>query len=152
MTVSPPVSKPRKRRGPGVAAPTAVTAAPAENVVGLPGRGTVARPPGLGVDGNKFWDEITAEFDLGGAELAVLADACHERDLLSRLQAELGAQDAMVPGSKGQQVSNPLFGEIRQHRLAFVALVKALKLPTDDTGSASANARALVNRRWQRQG
>lgn len=111
-------------------------------------------PAGLGAKARSVWTGTVKEFELRADELRLLEDACREIDLIERLDKELARGDLLVQGSMGQQVTNPLVGEIRQHRLALARLFNQLHLPDDDTadspGRASAAARDLANRRHRR--
>lgn len=111
-------------------------------------------PAGLGVKARSVWTRITKEYDLRADELRLLEDACREVDLIERIDKELAKGSLMVPGSMGQQVTNPLVAEIRQHRLALARLFNQLHLPDDgdelSPGHASAAARDLANRRHRR--
>lgn len=111
-------------------------------------------PANLGAKARSVWTRTTKDFDLRADELRLLEDACREIDLVDRLDRALRDGDLMVQGSMGQQVTNPLLQEIRQHRLALARLFNQLHLPDDDTeespARASAAARDLANRRHRR--
>lgn len=111
------------------------------------------KPNDLGDRGSALWDSVTARYDLRPDELAILADACHEADIIERLKAEFAVRDLITTGSMGQDVAAPHVSEIRQHRSTLAALLTKLRLPDDSEGkgsNASSEAgRALVNQRWR---
>lgn len=112
----------------------------------------VTAPQKLSRAGRKFWTDITEKYELRTDELRILEDACREMDLIDRLEGELEGAKAIVHGSQGQPVINPLISEQRQHRATLAALLRQLKLP-DENGlseeeNRSAQARAAANARW----
>jgi hypothetical protein len=110
------------------------------------------KPADLGDRGSALWDSVTASYSLRPDELAILADACHEADIIEKLKAEFDSRDLITTGSMGQDVAAPHVSEIRQHRMALAGLLGKLRLPDDAgaRGSASSEAgRALVNQRWR---
>ena len=125
----------------------------------------VRRPDGLLAGGRQMWDDIMAAYELRFDERRILEDACHEVDLIDRLERALRKAPLQVDGSMGQPVSNPLIQEIRQHRNTLAGLLAKLKLA--DTGAGedeapqagdvvsatrSTAARAAANARWGRRG
>lgn len=112
------------------------------------------KPTGLGERGSALWDSVTSRYGLRPDELAILADACHEADIIERLKAEFATRDLITTGSMGQDVAAPHVSEIRQHRATLSALLSKLRLPDDDSAApsgagASEAGRALVNQRWR---
>jgi len=111
-------------------------------------------PPGLAARGRRFWRDTVAEFDLSGAELHLLQEACRTLDDLDRLAGMVEQYGPTVTGSQGQPVVNPALTEARGQRLALHRLVSALALPDDDgqtTPSAvSTAARKAAQARWSR--
>ena len=89
-------------------------------------------PPGLAARGRRFWRDTVAEFDLSGAELHLLQEACRTLDDLDRLAGMVEQYGPTVTGSQGQPVCNPALTEARGQRLALHRLVSALALPDDD--------------------
>ena len=119
---------------------------------------TRSAPRGLGRGGRALWRQVTAAHSgLSPAALRVLADACHEADVVDRLQEALAGAEPVVTGSMGQQVPHPLLGELRQHRGLLGVLLKSLRLPDGDDGAAerakadSDAARAAARARWDRR-
>jgi hypothetical protein len=96
-----------------------------------------------------------ADYQLRPDELRILEAACRTADNIVQLDAELKDADVLVEGSKGQDVVNPLFGEVRLQRLAFGRLLSHLGLDDADGvagGQArSAAGRRLAAQRWQRK-
>lgn len=112
-------------------------------------------PAHLGSGARKLWREVTGTYELRPDELRILEDACREMDLIDFLEAERTADgfSVMVRGSQGQDVINPIFSELRQHRSALRQLLGQLKLPDEGGGEArSAQAREAANARWRRAG
>lgn len=103
-----------------------------------------------------LWRKLTAEYELRADELRHLEDACRTLDLIERMESELRTGPLFMKGSQGQDVANPLAGEIRQHRALLVRLFAALHLPEEaeqaerGAQARSAAARSLANQRWQR--
>jgi hypothetical protein len=60
----------------------------------------------------------------------------------------------MVRGSQGQDVANPLLGEVRMHRKAYIDFIGKLELPESDGAAAHdprrAAAQKAANARWSR--
>lgn len=119
-------------------------------------------PTGLRKGGKELWTSIHAKhYVLRPDELRILEDACHQADLIDELNRELRKQlragRFTVAGSMGQQVSNPLISEIRQHRATLTQMLAKLKLP-DLAGEPSGNTgdgpvrgeqqRNAANSRW----
>lgn len=111
------------------------------------------KPETLGDRGSALWDSIADRWALRPDELAILADACHEADIIVRLQAAFETRDLVSIGSMKQEVADPVGQELRQHRNVLRSLLAALKLPDDEArdggSSASEAGRALVNNRWR---
>ena len=113
------------------------------------------KPSGLGTRASRLWDKITGEFQLRADEVEVLEDACRTLDFVVRMEAELAGSPLWVRGSHGQEVANPIAGEIRQHRALFIRQMSALHLPVDEedaAGRRSAYSRDLANKRWRKAG
>lgn len=110
------------------------------------------KPADLGDRGTALWESVTSSYGLRPDELAILADACHEADIIELLKREFAARELITTGSMGQDVAAPHVSEIRQHRMALAGLLTKLRLPDEGSagGSASSEAgRALVNQRWR---
>lgn len=107
------------------------------------------KPEDLDDRGSALWDSVTSTYSLRPDELAILADAAHECDIIERLKAEFESRSLITTGSMGQDVAAPHVSEIRQHRATLATLLTKLRLP-DESGSAgrSEAGRALVNQRW----
>jgi len=86
-----------------------------------------------------------------GDELLLLAAAAKLVDETARLEAELNTAPTMLPGSKGQDRVNPLFAEVRAHRLALGRVLSQLGLADalDPDGAARSTAgRRMARARW----
>ena len=90
---------------------------------------TTRAPAGLGTAGRKLWHEITQPYALDAGELRALEAAARTLDELRGLEDALADGPAMVTGSRGQQRPNPLYAELRAHRLTFARLMAAVALP-----------------------
>lgn len=111
-------------------------------------------PSNLGERGAALWSDVTERYSLRPDELAILADACHEADIIERLRAEFETRDLITTGSMGQDVAAPHVSEIRQHRNTLAGLLGKLRLPDEDGNAAadrSAAGRALVSQRWHKK-
>ena len=111
-------------------------------------------PENLGPRGSALWSNVTGEYALRPDELSILADACHEADIIELLKAEFATSDLRTTGSMGQDVIAPHVSEIRQHRNTLKSLLAQLRLPDGEAragggSSASEAGRALVNNRWR---
>lgn len=111
-------------------------------------------PRGLSEKANKVWRSTLEDFDLSEHEYPILEGACRELDLITELEKELKGAPLMVRGSMGQDVANPLLAEVRQHRAAYVGLIRSLKLPEGESSvgqtPASRSAQNAANARWSR--
>lgn len=119
-------------------------------------------PAGLRVAGKGLWRDVAKqwaddELTPDARERRLLADACHEADLLAVLEAELDAAQAedrmIVRGSQGQPVAHPFVSEARASRGSIRAALSKLGFQDPDaekvgrggrTTSASARAAAMV--------
>lgn len=111
------------------------------------------KPEGLGDRGSALWSAVTSRYSLRPDELAILADAAHESDIIEMLKTEFELRSLITTGSMGQDVAAPHVSEIRQHRATLASLLMKLRLP-DESAGAGSNAsseagRALVNARWR---
>lgn len=112
-------------------------------------------PSGLATGGRDLWNEIVRIGTLRPDRLRILGDACHEADLIDRLEAALHDAPLTVLGSMKQEVASPLVSELRQHRATLNTLLRSLTLATvnDESGADGAvkgreAAIALSRRRW----
>lgn len=108
------------------------------------------KPAGLGDRGSALWDDVTSRYGLRPDELAILADACHEADVIEELKEQFKTAPLITTGSMGQDVAAPHVSEIRQHRTVLANLLTKLRLPDEDGRAASSSdaGRALVSHRW----
>lgn len=108
-------------------------------------------PVGLSAHAAALWDGVTSKYALRIDELYVLEEACRELDLIEDMVQRQRTEDLIGKGSMGQDVVAPLVSELRQHRSAFAAFMRQLKLPDEPAGekpSASESARKAANARW----
>ena len=95
----------------------------------------VGVPAGLRSKGTAIWKQVTTDYVLRADEKALLEQICREVDLIQELHTELNKLPLLMTGSMGQDVVNPLLGEIRQHRALLASLHKNLGLPDLDVDS-----------------
>jgi hypothetical protein len=115
--------------------------------------GSPRAPAGLGLNGRRLWRETVLNYEVDPHERPALAEACHLADELAALRAQLAADGrAFVRGSAGQEVANPLYGEIRAHAGLIHRLLVSLGVE-DAPGEARArsrSARKAATARWSR--
>jgi len=103
-------------------------------------------------DARELWSEATGTYEMAAHERLILKGACTALDKIAALEEELDGASLMSKGSMGQDVANPLLGELRQTQAAFDRAMKQLSLPDasgEDAGaSRSASAREAANARW----
>lgn len=107
-------------------------------------------PVGLKDAGRQLWDETLTVYKLAEHEKAVLAQACHTLDLVNAMRNRVARDGIMSTGSMGQDVVNPLIGEMRQQRQLLSSLLKALDLPDVDPAAVSGGLRAVPDENQQR--
>lgn len=110
-----------------------------------PQRGAPEPPSGLKDAGLRLWTSIIPAYTLRPDELRILEDACHECDVIARLQDELDISSLVTEGSMGQEVAHPTVSEVRQHRQTLRALLAQLKLPDTPSAGPSSGGRAQVS-------
>lgn len=118
---------------------------------------TPHKPDDFGARAAELWDRITADYELRVDEVELLVEACREVDVIERLEAELRDAPLSVKGGRGQVISHPLLGEVRQHRAVLKSLLGGLKLTDQADGerrartgtSRSTTARAAAMQRWR---
>ena len=117
---------------------------------------TKKAPTGLDRAGKSLWSSVAGKYELRADELRLLEDAAREADLIETLNNSLAGLPLMMKGSTGQDIVNPIYGELRQHRSALAGLLRALKLPDEDPVRAgvdrSSAARSAANARWAKRG
>ncbi|MGI8518635.1 MAG: hypothetical protein ACR2ME_09925 [Acidimicrobiia bacterium] len=111
-------------------------------------------PKSLGVGGRRLWRDVHRVLTLRPDETELLRRACAALDRVERLEVELSGLPAMVIGSRGQPVLNPMLGEIRAQEAHLAALLGALDVPeSEEAGSvASERAQKAAMTRWKKQG
>lgn len=112
----------------------------------------VKRPSGLRARGRRYWDAVTADFDLEATELELLREACATLDEIDQLKAVVRKDGVTVAGSKGQVVTHPALTELRGMRLLLSRLAAQLDLPDEDghavPTATSLRAQKAANDRW----
>jgi hypothetical protein len=110
-------------------------------------------PLNLSEQGSALWVSIADAYELRPDELRVLGQACRELDLIAAMESELDGSPLMSTGSMGQPVVHPLVSELRQHRTVLASLLRALKLPEDESGAPAVNQqRQAGNASWAKRG
>jgi hypothetical protein len=120
----------------------------------------VPTPPADLVDApRELWEAVVSDWELRPDELPLLTAACRTLAEIETIESALIGASALVPGSKGQDRANPLFAEVRAHRLALRQLLGSLGIEEAEdeegggSGSARSNAgRKLAAQRWRRNG
>lgn len=116
------------------------------------------KPKNLNPEAERMWNNILSTYELRPDECRLVVDIVREIDIINRITRELEGAPAMVKGSMGQEVANPLFSEARQHRLALASLFKQLGLEKRQAVGAKSdrqkNADAVVEaaNRWRKAG
>ncbi len=113
-------------------------------------------PDDLGDAGRELWqsivDDLGADLELEPRELAILAAAGRQADVVARLEQIADADGETVPAPGGTVKLHPAVSEARQGRVALARLLGELKLPSgvDETPRTAASARAqhAANTRW----
>ncbi len=112
-------------------------------------------PERLDSAGRSLWSDVTAAYELRPDEERILAAACRTLDETGRLERALKRAKPTVAGSKGQDRPNPLYGEVRAHRLALKGLLIAVGLEEDDASAGAERSHAgrkLARQRWSGRG
>ena len=111
------------------------------------------KPPAkLAVRGRRFWQDVTAEYELSRAELEQLAEVCRSLDLIEQLRKAIDCDGVMVRGSEGQPRVNPAVTQINATRTLLGRQLATLALP-DPEGDAvpsqeTVKARKAAQARW----
>jgi hypothetical protein len=95
----------------------------------------IPRPPARsGPQGRKLWRSVLDEFELNGAELAVLRQAVRAADRCEALVAEVAAAGLMTTTAAGSPKLNPAAAELRSAELAVARLLLCLRIPVGRGG------------------
>jgi hypothetical protein len=95
-------------------------------------------PNGLGSAGRQLWHEITASFTLRSDGRALLVQACKLSDEIHALELALpGAPPIITSYPAGSYKSNPLYSQVRDHRLALARLLQQLALARVENAEAA---------------
>lgn len=97
--------------------------------------------------GQDYWDAMTGKYGFTISEEILLTRICIELDLIDRMDIEVADSDFITKGSMGQDVANPLLGEISKHTGLINTLIKSLHLP-EEAAATTVRKRAAVNARW----
>lgn len=113
-------------------------------------------PAGLSTRGAAYWQRVVQVFELDGAELELLHEACRTLDVLDDLAAAVAEQGVTVRGSTKQIRLHPALAEARAQRLALARLLAALELPAEDGSTlvesdATRRGRTAANARWRNE-
>ena len=109
-------------------------------------------PMGLRAAGRRLWTTTLEAFEPTEEEAVLLEAAARQLDELRDLEKALRGAPVMVVGSRNQERVNPLFAEVRAHRLALARLLGVLGLEADESAgngtTRSGEARKLALLRW----
>jgi hypothetical protein len=97
---------------------------------------------------------VVADYDLSTPELELLRQACGVADLVARVEAELAADDLVVPGSRGQPVISPLVDRLTALRRLLESLIRSMALPFPDEHQGRRRSPAQVaaaQQRWRQE-
>jgi hypothetical protein len=102
-----------------------------------------------------LWAAVLADYELTTPETELLRQACQVADLIARLEAQLAADDLVVPGSRGQPAVNPPVDRLTTQHRVLEPLIRSMQLPfpDEDVGkrrSPAAVAAAQDRRRRER--
>lgn len=94
----------------------------------------LTKPRGLGYQGTKLWNEITAVFDFADypEKKRTLEDACRTADWVQKLEAEAQKTPLMVKGSQQQPVISPVLAQVQTERERLSRLLDRLKLSPEE--------------------
>lgn len=92
-------------------------------------------PPDLRESGARLWAAVLDEFDPAEHEVGLLVQACRTLDSLDALQAALDADGPIVESPQGRK-AHPALPELRQQRIVYARLLKALGFDDSDCGGA----------------
>lgn len=109
-----------------------------------------------GPAGRELYDGLTAVQDDGrrliftAAELVLVSELCRLADDIEAIRQVLEGRDWLIPGSKGQEVVDPLRGELHRTSTRFEQIVKTLSIPDDvpEELSPAWAGRKLARARW----
>jgi hypothetical protein len=93
----------------------------------------VMPPAGLGTAGRRLWRSVTADFELAGHEVLILAQAAHTADVCEALQRVVARDGPVLEGPR----THPACRELRQQRITLARLVAALRIPADEDADRS---------------
>jgi hypothetical protein len=119
----------------------------------MTGAKRLAAPTGLKARGRRFWTAAVEAYEFTDAERELLVEVCRTLDLTEQLDAVVRTDGLTIEGSRGQTVTHPAIGELRQARGLLSRLLAQLDLPDVD-GAASLpsaftlRARQGASARW----
>jgi hypothetical protein len=106
-------------------------------------------PGDLGPGGAALWADLALRFAFDPHELPALTEACRLTDEIAALRAALTKDGrALVRGSMGQDVAQPLYAEVRAHVALRHKLLTSLGVDEAAGLDASSRGRALARQRW----
>jgi hypothetical protein len=103
--------------------------------------------------GSRLKGAVLERYLLDPAEEVILDEAVAEADVCARINEAVAAAPLTVPGSRGQEVANPLLLQQRKHHERLQRLLEALRLPLKDemvgSSSTSKAAQEAARERWR---
>jgi len=86
----------------------------------------------MGPAGRALWRSVLGEFELGGHERLILANACRVADTCDALQEVIGRDGPMLVTADGGPRTHPACRELRQQRITLARLIVSLRVPLGD--------------------
>lgn len=97
--------------------------------------------------GRRFWRAVTADFEVSGADLELLGEACRVLDELESLREVLARDGPTSMGSKGQVVTHPALGALNQSRAELRRLIDQLGIPEAPDAGEDGELATLTSRK-----
>lgn len=91
-------------------------------------------PRDLGEAGKALWRAVHASYELTPAEEALVVEAARTADELARLAGMVGKTPPITNSAHGIIRANPIWAEIRAHRVTLDRLLRSLALPDTAAG------------------
>jgi P27 family predicted phage terminase small subunit len=92
---------------------------------------TPAAPADLSQAAAQLWDEVTSSYELEGADLSLLAEACKQLTRAHQAAAQVAEHGVCVTDRWGQLRDNPAVGIERQSVNQYRLLMRELGLDLD---------------------
>jgi phage terminase small subunit len=93
--------------------------------------GALSTPADLGRAGLRLWADVCRDWQLGQADLIMLAEACRLADTLETMAGQATDEPVVITGRFGQRLPNPWHQERRAMQRTLISLFSALGLTAD---------------------